>query len=221
MCGRYKLEQVNTLALRFGALFDAPPQAPRFNVAPRQLVVVVVEEGERRLEAFQWGLIPPWAKDASIGNKMINARAETLAEKPAFRNALKRRRCLIPADGFYEWTGDGKSKHPLHIRLKDRSVFAFAGLWERWKQPESGEWVRTCTIVTTVPNELMAQYHHRMPVILRPDDEALWLDPEITEVDELMPLLAPYPAQEMEVLPASRLINSPANEGPELVEADD
>jgi putative SOS response-associated peptidase YedK len=218
MCGRFTLTaEPGVVARRFGA----PPAqgggtSPRYNVAPTQTVVTVTDDGTRHLEQMRWGLVPSWAKDPSIGSKLINARAETLAEKPAFRHALKRRRCLIPADGFYEWaaTGGGR-KQPVRVTLTTGEPFAFAGLWAEWTPPE-GAPLRTCTIVTCEPNELMARYHHRMPVILSPEAEARWLDPRVEDPAVLLPLLVPYPADVMTAYPVSPLVNSPANEGPQL-----
>ncbi|HEV2126667.1 MAG TPA: SOS response-associated peptidase [Chloroflexota bacterium] len=214
MCGRFTLtEDRGVVARRFGA----PPAhgggtAPRFNIAPTQLVVTVTDDGARQIEPMRWGLIPHWAKDPKIGNKLINARAETLAEKPSFREALKKRRCLIPADGFYEWHNVGGKKQPLRIVLKDRQPFAFTGLWDEWRPLDGSPAVRTCTIITCAPNELMAQVHHRMPVILPPEREAAWLDPRETNTDALLSLLVPYPADQMEIYRVSALVNSPESD---------
>src|SRR5262245_26500441 len=164
MCARYTLEKVDDLHARFRAMGDLALNQ-RFNVAPSQYMPVVVDDGARRLDLYRWGLVPSWAKDVAIGNKMINARGETLAEKPSFRNALKHRRCLVPATGFYEWTGPKTERRPVRIHLKDDSTFAFAGLWERWRDPASGKDVRTFAIITCAPNEKVAAIHDRMPVI--------------------------------------------------------
>ena len=212
MCGRYTLTaDLKKVADRFGA--PSPPASatynPRFNIAPTQAVIVVGDDGKRYIKEMLWGLIPSWAKDPAIGNRMINARVETLAEKPAFRAALKKRRCIIPADGFYEWQKLGKVKQPVRIVLKSREPFGFAGLWEHWKSPE-GEEVLSCTIVTTEANELLKTVHERMPVILTRDAEALWLDPKTQEPEKLLPLLKQYPADEMEFYRVSREVNSPA-----------
>jgi putative SOS response-associated peptidase YedK len=219
MCGRYTLtKELHELAKRFQAeiaIINAK-LFPRYNVAPTQSVIVVNDTGQRQIVAMRWGLIPSWATDESIGNRMINARAETIAEKPAFRAALKKRRCLIPADGFYEWRKEGKVKQPLHIVLKDREVFAFAGLWERWKSP-TGEEVLSCTIITTEANELLKQVHERMPVILSKEDEALWLDPKIDDPAKLLPLLKQYPSELMEFYPVDRKVNSPANDSRDCI----
>ena len=228
MCGRFTLTaDPDLVARRFGA----PPiqgggTVPRYNVAPTQTVVTVTAAGERRLEQMRWGLIPAWAKDPDIGSKLINARAETLDEKPAFRRLLGTRRCLIPADSFYEWaTGQGGRKQPLRITLTTGEPFAFAGLWDEWTPRHAGNDangaaggpLRTCTIITCGPNAVMAPIHHRMPVILTPGAEAVWLDPQVREPERVLPLLVPYPAEEMIVYPVSPAVNSPANDSPQLV----
>ena len=163
------------------------------------------------------GLIPHWAKDPALGNRMINARAETLAEKPSFCEALKKRRCLIPADGFYEWQKVGKVKQPMRIVLKSRAPFGLAGLWDRWISPEKKE-VLTCTIITTAANELIREIHDRMPVLLQQDDEARWLDPGLTDPVQLLQLLKPYPSELMEYYPVSRQVNSPRVDLPSNIE---
>ncbi len=221
MCGRFTLTSYHEqLYQRFSVQDDLEIQEtrltwrPRFNIAPTQAVVTVTATGERRLELMRWGLVPSWAKDASIGSRLINARAETLAEKPAFRGALKKRRCLIPADGFYEWPVVAGKKQPVRIARGDGEPFAFAGLWEVWTAPD-GQPVRTCTIVTTTPNALMGSLHHRMPVILEPEQEAAWLDPAAT--DEHLALLTPREWPEMVVYPVSPAVGNVANETPQLV----
>ena len=169
----------------------------------------------RELAFFSWGLIPSWAKDRKIASSLINARSETLAEKPAFRTALARRRCLILADGFYEWRKEGQQKLPYYFQLADPRPFAFAGLWT----PSAGPGLPpTCTIITTAPNELLAEIHDRMPAILERADEDRWLDPRVTDPAVLLALLRPLPAERMEAYPVSALVSSPGNEGPELVE---
>jgi putative SOS response-associated peptidase YedK len=180
----------------------------RYNIAPSQSVLVVTENSPRTLQAMQWGLIPSWAQDPAIGNKMINARAETLADKPAFKTALVRRRCLIPADGFYEWQQAGTAKRPMRIHRKDDELFGFAGLWDEWRSPE-GTPIRTCTIITVAPNTLMAPIHNRMPAILRPEDEAAWLTSANRSVPDLVALLTPYPDPELEAYAVSRAVNAP------------
>jgi putative SOS response-associated peptidase YedK len=174
------------------------------------------DAGRRELVPLKWGLIPSWAKDPKIATQCLNARAETVAEKPAFRSAFKKRRCLILADGYYEWTGPKGKKQPWHFHLHNRAPFAFAGLWEHWRPPE-GDPVETCTIITTDANELAAKYHDRMPIILHTADYSRWLDPANQSVDDLTPLLVPYPTEEMEVAAASTRVNSPKNEGPDCL----
>lgn len=220
MCGRF------ALSLDPADLADAFPEytfpagfAPRFNIAPTQPVLVLPNDGDNRADFFVWGLIPSWAKDPTIGSRMINARAETLAEKPAYRAAYKYRRCLIFADGFFEWMAQpgSKSKVPHLIRLKSGKPFAFAGLWEHWQSPDGSE-VRSATIVTTSPNELMAPIHNRMPVILPADGYAKWLEKAPVQPPALQDLLAPYPAGEMTAFRISTLVNSPANDSPEILQ---
>ena len=179
MCGRYRLtRKKEILAEHFGIEPDDNWQ-PRYNVAPTQDIAVIRQhrdEPKRIASVMRWGLIPFWSKDPNAGFKMINARAEDVAEKPAFREALRKRRCLIPADGFYEWQKSGGKKRPFCFTMADDSLFAFAGIWERWKNPE-GQWIETCSIITTTPNQLTEDVHDRMPVILHPEDYDLWLDP--------------------------------------------
>jgi putative SOS response-associated peptidase YedK len=179
------------------------------------LTVLDADDG-RRAGFLRWGLIPSWAKEPSIGDRMINARAETVAEKPSFRRALQKRRCLILADGFYEWRAEGKRKTPMFISLASREPFGFAGLWESWRSP-TGETVRSCTIITTAPNALMESIHNRMPVILPREVEARWLDRSIEDPARLLPLLAPYPAGEMDAYEVAALVNSPRNDSPACI----
>lgn len=211
MCGRYMLTaDLKKVAARFGAPKPSDEWAtcaPRYNIAPTQSVVVVGDDGKRYMKQLCWGLIPFWAKDSSVGYKMINARAETLAEKPAFRAALKKRRCIIPAHGFYEWQKLGKIKQPVRIILKTREPFGLAGLWEHWQSPE-GEEVLSCTIVTTEANELLKSVHDRMPVILTRAAEAAWLNPDTQDPEKLLPLLKQYPPDQMDFYPVSRDVNS-------------
>jgi putative SOS response-associated peptidase YedK len=221
MCGRFTLTvDPDELQQQFGLKQPPPAElAPRFNIAPSQAVAVVANQPERVLELFQWGLIPSWAKDPKIGNKLINARAETLAEKPSFRTALKRRRCLVVADGFYEWKKDGAGKTPMYIQLKDGRPFAFAGLWEVWQPPDApkGGVLKTCTIITTEPNALLAPIHNRMPAILPPEAYDKWLTPTELASGEAMKLLKPYDPAQMKAVPVSSRVNSPAVDAPELV----
>ncbi len=217
MCGRFTLAApAEQVATQF-QLPETPALRPRYNIAPTQEVAAVrATEGGRELAMLRWGLVPSWAKDPSIGARMINARAETAAEKPAFRTALRQRRCLIPADGFYEWQAREGGKQPFHIRLADGGLFALAGLYEHWKAPD-GSWLSTCTILTTEANELMRPLHDRMPVIIAPEHYALWLAPGLRDVGPLQELLAPFPADQMAATPVSKAVNRVANDGPELL----
>ena len=221
MCGRFTLTTtVERLAGQFELAKEPPETTPSYNIAPTQEIAAVAadSEGERQMRLLHWGLIPRWSRDPEIGNRMINARAESVAEKPTFKAAFRRRRCLIPADGFYEWRRDGGSgpKQPYHIRLSGGAPYAFAGLWESWER--DGQKIRSCTIITTEANELVADIHHRMPVILPPEDYSAWLDAESGE-DELLSLLAPYPSGQMEAYPVSTHVNRPANDDSGCVES--
>lgn len=220
MCGRFTL---TTDATRLQAAFpelSVPAELePRYNIAPSQPVAVIASDDPSRLAFFRWGLIPSWAKDAKIGNRMINARAESLAEKPAFRAAYRARRCLVLADGFYEWRkGPGGSRVPFYIQLADGTPFAFAGLWESWRTPEGEEW-RTCTIITGSPNELVATIHDRMPVILPREAYATWLDAQVRDTGRLDALLEPYPAEQMQAYEVTSLVNNPRIDTPACVTA--
>ena len=218
MCGRYTLTvPVEILAEEFGVTGPLPEVPPSYNIAPTQEVAAVLaDDGERRLEMLRWGLIPSWADDPGIGSRMINARSETVPEKPSFRRAFRERRCLILADGFYEWKRTNDGKQPYYIRMEGGRPFAFAGLWESWRGGR--EEIRSCTILTTEANDRVSNIHHRMPVILAPEDHGLWLDPDVREADPLLPLLAPYPDDVMEAYPVSRFVNRPANDDPRCVE---
>lgn len=223
MCGRFALTEVDpSIIAQVFDLEHGPDLPPRYNIAPTQSVATIVrgpDQPRNQLQMMRWGLIPSWSNDPSIGHKMINARGETVAEKPAFRSALKARRCLILADGFYEWQAqDGGPKQPLFITMADRQPFALAGLYERWTEKESGEVLTTCTIITTTPNELMSTIHNRMPVILPREAYASWLDPDQKDVQQVTPLLVPYPAEAMTAWPVSRRVNSPTADGPDLIE---
>lgn len=216
MCGRYTLTtSISTVASIFG-VSPTLETSPRYNVAPTQEVVSILSNGSAHLDWLQWGLIPSWAKDASIGSKMINARAETLAEKPSFKRLLRSKRCLVIADGFYEWKKESGGKTPMYITLKDHSPFAFAGLWDLWHSPDGSE-LRTCTIITTDANGLVAPIHNRMPVILPADARDVWLDSQLHGEHALLPLLKPYNADEMTARAVSRLVNNPKSEGAELI----
>lgn len=224
MCGRFALiSDTERLAEIFGldmtAVTGIPPAVPRYNIAPTQPVAAVrlsPETGRRELTFFRWGLIPSWAKDMSIGARMINARSESVAEKPSFRAAFKRRRCIIPADGFYEWQKLNGGKQPVYIHGVEGQLLGLAGLWEVWRDPE-GSSLQTCTILTTRPNELVAPIHNRMPVILEPEDYDLWLNPG-DKPEQGLHLLRPYPAEKLEAYPVSKLVNSPKNDTPECIQ---
>lgn len=221
MCGRFTLTvDADSIQTTFRWLDNIPSMmAPRYNIAPTQPIAAIPNDGRSAIDHFVWGLIPFWAKDPSIGSRMINARSETLAEKNSFKNPYKRRRCLILADGFYEWAAvpGQKAKQPYYLCMEDGSPFAFAGLWEEWNSPE-GSQLRSATIITTEPNPLVAKVHNRMPVILHPDDYALWLSPKETPPSELQHLLTAYPAEEMVAYPVSTMVNSPANDRPENIQ---
>ncbi|HZW37238.1 MAG: SOS response-associated peptidase [Deltaproteobacteria bacterium] len=212
MCGRFTLfEPDQVLAREFG-VSGFPPLPPRYNIAPSQPVAAVRASPAgkgRELALLRWGLIPSWAKDPAIGDRLINARAETAREKPSFRNAFKRRRCLIPASGFYEWQRKERGKQPHYIRMRDGHLFAFAGLWDRWESPGAGG-VETCTILTTDANAVLVPIHDRMPVILPRGEYARWLDPSLQDPDSLAALLVPYPPEGMLAIPVSPRVNSPA-----------
>lgn len=221
MCGRFTLTiDLAGITKKFGveATAQAMHSAPRYNIAPTQPVAVVMRNGAVHLDELRWGLIPSWAKDESIGSRMINARAETLAEKPSFKGLLRSKRCMILADGFFEWRQENGRKVPMYITMADQQPFAFAGLWDSWKSP-SGEPLRTCTIITTEPNELVATIHNRMPAILLPEAYESWLDPAIKDEQLLEHWLAPYPAEAMTARPVSRLVNDPHNDSPEILAA--
>jgi putative SOS response-associated peptidase YedK len=219
MCGRFVLNADGKVIQEQFNLATIPELQARFNIAPTQPVAVITNESSQALTYHRWGLIPSWAKDPNIGSKMINARSETLDIKPSFKTAFKRRRCLIPASGFYEWTEskDSGKKQPYYIHLEDHAVFAFAGLWETWHSPEGDE-VRTCTIITGEPNAALAPYHHRMAVILPPEHYEQWLSPDELPAQTLMPLLQPYPASKMHIYPVDTLVNNVRNDSPLLIE---
>lgn len=220
MCGRYALYTDYAMILeRFHIEESAVGEgeySPSYNIAPSQKVLAIVNDGTKnRLGYLKWGLVPPWAKDQKIGYKMINARAETAAEKPSFRHAFKKKRCLIIADAFYEWQRTDEGKIPMLAKLKSGKPFAFAGLWETWQSPE-GETVNTCTILTTQANRVMGTIHDRMPVMLSEEGEKLWLDPQ-QDPQVLEELLKPFDSEEMETFEVSDAVNSPKHNGPELI----
>jgi len=223
MCGRYAFFSPAEAVRRTFALDDVPELEPRYNVAPTQDVPAVraAEEGARRFAMLHWGLVPKWAKERAIGNRMINARAETLAEKPSFRDAFRKRRCLVLTDGWYEWQVAPGGKQPWFIRMKDARPFAFAGLWERWKDPANGSLLESCTIVTTGAAASIRRIHDRMPVVLAESDWDRWLDTAFSDTESLSELLRPYDAGELEAWPVSREVNAPKNQGPGLIAAAD
>jgi putative SOS response-associated peptidase YedK len=218
MCGRFTLTTPMPVLAELFLFPEAAPQPPRYNIAPTQAVATVraADPNHRELALCRWGLIPSWANDPAIGNRLINARSETAAEKPAFRSAFRHRRCLILADGFYEWQKTGGRKQPFYIKMKDGQPFAFAGLWERWEG--GGEPVDTCTILTTEANELVRPVHDRMPVILAPEDYGRWLDPETKKPELLEPLLQPFAADAMTAYPVSPVVNTPRNDSARCIE---
>lgn len=219
MCGRYRLSRRKQIVEEY---FDVAPGEeedwdPRYNIAPTQNVPVIRQhpkEPVRQLSMMRWGLIPSWSKDASGAASMINARSETAGIKPAFRDALKSRRCLIPADAFYEWKRDGKIKQPYCFEVNDGNLFALAGIWDRWKDA-NGNWLKTCSILTTTANALTSAVHDRMPVILDPASYDLWLDPGMANVTAVSELLKPYDARLMRCHPVSQRVNSAVNDDAE------
>lgn len=217
MCGRYYLADARNMKERFNVKDVAEWLTSRYNIAPTQEVPAVIEDEGRRLVRFKWGLKPYWARDRALGSGLINARAETVDVKPSFKESFKRRRCLLPASGFFEWKKAGKKKVPFRIGLSNWELFAFAGLWSSWKTPE-GETAATCAIITTPANALVARIHHRMPVILPREAEGLWLDPHTPDTDLLKELLKPYPEGQMAMHRVSTLVNSPGNDNPRLLE---
>ena len=221
MCGRFSLttsaEQISAILPEL--VFETELE-PRYNIAPTQEIAAVRNDGRWALSTLRWGLIPFWAKDASIGNRMINARAESLADKPSFKAPLKRQRCLILADGFYEWKAipGQKVKQPHYIRMKSGAAFGLAGLWDSWRDPEGNE-VLSATIITTSPNALVAELHDRMPVILRSDNYERWLDPAEREPGEMLECLGPYAAEEMEAYAVSTRVNRPGVDEPACIDS--
>lgn len=217
MCGRFTMIEFGDIAERFNLDDFSMELKPCYNIAPSQKIPVILNHGSYLLDFFQWGLIPSWAKNPAIGTKMINARVETLNEKPAFKNLLRRKRCLIPADGFYEWKRSGTFNQPYRITLKNNRLFSFAGLWDTWSSP-TGEVINSCTVITTTSNELIETIHTRMPAILTPEQEKLWLDPKITDSQFLKSLLRPYPSDLMTAYEVSKIVNSPKYDQPECIE---
>jgi putative SOS response-associated peptidase YedK len=220
MCGRYRLARKKEILAETFDVDNDVEWSPRYNVAPGQNVPVIRQDAARPLRSIslaRWGLIPFWAKDAKAGYKMINARAETVADTPAFRDPFRSRRCLIPADAFYEWSKVGKQKSPFCFSMADDSIFAFAGIWDRWRNPDT-EWVETCSIITTSANTLLSGIHDRMPVVLKPESYDLWLDPGFKRADALHNLLNPFPTDAMRYHRVSTRVNSVKNDDPACVE---
>ncbi len=217
MCGRFTLtSNLDELQGRFGFLSEFTDHEPRYNIAPTQSVLTVTNDGHRRGESMRWGLVPFWAKDLKIGARMINAVGATVSAKPAFRAAFKKRRCLVLANGFYEWRKEDKRKIPIYIYQRNGEPMAFAGLWDTWRSPE-GQVVQSCTIITTTANPFIQPIHDRMPVILSEETQALWLDPLTEDPKILEPLLVPAPIEMLTSHPVSDTVNSVKNQGPECI----
>jgi putative SOS response-associated peptidase YedK len=222
MCGRFTLRTPASVWAEQFSLFDVPDwplSEPRYNIAPTQNVVAVrarPNSDQRELVTLRWGLIPSWARDISIGNRMINARTETVTTKPSYRSAFRRRRCLIVADGFYEWQKAGSRKQPYYFTVDRCAPFGFAGLWEHWKQGE--QTIESCTLITTDANDTVRPVHDRMPVIVDPKDYDIWLDPAVEDTKLLEPVLRPFESEPMEAYPVDAWMNAPAHEGPRCLE---
>ncbi|ALJ00161.1 SOS response-associated peptidase [Rufibacter tibetensis] len=222
MCGRYtvipkKKAKETQSSSTVAAILEKYQKEPRFNAAPSQLLPVVTSEAPEEVQFFSWGLLPSWAKEKEHGLRPINARTETIMEKSSFKRLLSGKRCLVPADSFYEWKRVGKDKTPYRILMKEEQMFTFAGLWDQWVDKETGEILNTFTVITTEPNELMASIHNRMPAILHLEEERVWLS-NTDDVARLVELLRPYPAEEMKAYPVSALVNSPKNDVPSVLE---
>jgi putative SOS response-associated peptidase YedK len=217
MCGRYTLTCPDKIAERFAVQVEIDALLARYNVAPTQQVPAILDESPRELTLARWGLVPSWAKDEKVGLSLINARCETVADKPAFRGAYQKRRCLVPADGFYEWQKTGIGKVPHRFTLKNDALFAFAGLWEMWIQPD-GRPMRTVSLMTTSANAVVESVHDRMPVILARDKEAAWLD-RATPPAALANMLVPYPADQMKAVPVSTAVSNARHDEPDLIKA--
>jgi putative SOS response-associated peptidase YedK len=220
MCGRFSQQRpASELAEIFAAEPLADELGPRFNVAPTDDALVVVQRDDRRaITAYRWGLIPHWADSSKVGSRMFNARAETLTSSPAFRDAIRRKRCLVPVDGFYEWKREGTRRQPFLIAQADGRPLALAGLWSGWRDPAADRVIRTFTIVTAGPNAQVAELHDRMPVVVPEEAWSTWLDPHLDDAAELQGLLQPNEAVDLRILAVSRLVNDVRNDGPELIE---
>ena len=220
MCGRYTLTQISPELIRkLFLLTYLPDLRPRYNIAPTQHVLVVREkpDNERGADFVRWGLIPSWAKEEAIGNRMINLRSETVADKPGFRGPFRHRRCLVVADGFYEWQKAGPRKQPVYVRRADGQPFGFGGVWDHWISPDAAE-IESCSIITTAPSEFIAPIHDRMPLIIEPGDYDLWLDPAVQRPDDVRGLLKPYTSPDLTAYPVSTLVNSADNDDPACIE---
>lgn len=220
MCGRYTIiskDKAGKGSAKAAKLLKQAEVENRYNVAPSQQLPVITNDEPERLQFFSWGLLPHWAKEKSYKHKTINARAETLTEKPMFKQLVNQKRCLVPVDSFYEWRTSSAGKTPYRFLLKDEGLFCFAGLWDEWADRETGEVIWSYTLITTDANELMRPIHHRMPVLLHPEEEELWLS-DASADDHLLSLLNPYPSEEMKAYPVSPLVNSPAHDSPEVLE---
>ena len=219
MCARFTVSNSQGMAARLQVVGEKLELVPRYNVAPSQVVpVVVLKDADRTLQIQRFRLIPAWSKEGPPKYATFNARAEDIEQKATYRRPFQRQRCLVPADGFYEWKQEGKSKIPMHIRLRDGGLFAFAGVYDRWTHPETGDPIGSFALITTRPNDLIRPIHNRMPVILAPEAEDIWLDPDCTDVELLKSLLRPYPPDAMEAYPVSPAVNRPANDSPALIE---
>lgn len=220
MCGRFTLfASYEKLLEEFDVEVAIAEELYResYNIAPSQQVIAIIHDGSKnRMGYLKWGFIPSWSKDEKFASKMINARSETVDEKPSFKQSFYRKRCIIPMDSFYEWKREGNSKIPMRIKMKDDSLFAVAGLWDTWQSPNGA--VHTCTILTTTSNKFMSTIHERMPVILPKEHQHTWLNPQIQNRDQLKTLLVPYPSELLTAYPVSDKVNSPKNNGRELIE---
>jgi len=217
MCGSYTLTaDAEGIQLAFDLDDVSVWEGPRYNIAPSQMAPAITNRKRKELSLLKWGLVPTWVRDPAIGKRMINARLETAAEKPSFRTAFKRRRCLIPSDGYFEWTKRAGKKAPMYIKRRDREIFAFAGLWENWKQPD-GTWLGTCAILTTEANDFIRPIHHRMPVIIEPEDNDTWLSEEELRPEQWLPLMAGCASEQLTAFEVSRQVNRPINDNPSVI----
>lgn len=216
MCGRFLLVDIEKISERFNVQIQSSNLRKRYNISPGQPVQIIFQESSNKMEEMKWGLIPHWAKDPSMGNRMINARSDSLLEKPSFRESLIKRRCLVPANGFYEWKKLGIEKVPYLIHLKGFSLFAFAGLYDIWRD-ENGNIIKSFTIITTNANSFMKEIHDRMPVILKKEDEEIWVNKNERDIKKLINLLKPYPSEEMYAYPVSKKVNNPNYDSEDLI----